>query len=131
MVSMASDIKGKVISRLTGIMLPSKWENLSRCSTRLLHFWKKLVFALDCMQIKYSLQIFNMHIFSILCVPFVLPLLCCFQKLHFLVIKQIRNNYCCIVLLFVRVKKVCQIFKILLQTGDINIFVLHCVFFNR
>ena len=28
-------------------------------------------------------------------------------------------------------KSVCQIFKILFQTGDINIFVLRGVFFNR
>ena len=29
-------------------MLPSKWENLSLYSTKLIHVWQKLPFALDC-----------------------------------------------------------------------------------
>ena len=36
-----------------GIMLPSKWENLSRC-TKLIHVYKKLPVAMDCGQSKYS-----------------------------------------------------------------------------
>ena len=45
-------------------MLPSKWENLNRCSTKLIHFCKKLPLALDCMQSKYSLQIYDQHFFQ-------------------------------------------------------------------
>ena len=35
-------------------MLPSKSENSSRCSTKLIHVCKKLLLALDCRQNKYS-----------------------------------------------------------------------------
>ena len=45
------------------IMLPSKWENLSHFSTKLIHVCKKLPLALDCRQSKYSQQIFNIHVF--------------------------------------------------------------------
>ena len=34
------------------IMLPSKWENMSRCSTKLIHVCKKLALAMDCGQSK-------------------------------------------------------------------------------
>ena len=44
-------------------MLSSKWENLSRCSTKLIHLCKKLPLALDCRQSKYSLLIFNIYIY--------------------------------------------------------------------
>ena len=36
------------------IMLPSKRENLSRCSTKLIHVCEKIRLALDCGQSKYS-----------------------------------------------------------------------------
>ena len=43
-------------------MLPSKWENLSGCSTKLIHVCKKLPLALDCGQgnifSKYIIYIF-------------------------------------------------------------------------
>ena len=44
-------------------MLPSKWENLSHFSTKLIYVCKKLPLALDCRQSKYSQQIFNIHVF--------------------------------------------------------------------
>ena len=47
-----------------------------------------------------------------------------FPKALGLCFKKEKNNFCCIVLLFVQAQKVSQIFKILFQTGDINIFVL-------
>ena len=54
-------------------MLLSEWEKLSCCSTKLIHFCKKLPFALVCRHSKYSLQIYNIHIFSILGVAFAVP----------------------------------------------------------
>ena len=45
--------------------------------------------------------------------------------------KKKLNNFCCIVILFVWAQKsVSQIFEILFQTGDINIFVLLGVFIS-
>ena len=44
-------------------MVPSERENVSRCSTKLIHFGQKLLLALDCRQSKYSLEIHNIHIF--------------------------------------------------------------------
>ena len=41
-------------SNSKGIMLPSKCENLSHCSTKLIHISKKLPLQLDCRQSKYS-----------------------------------------------------------------------------
>ena len=49
----------KVKIKIWGIMLPSKWEDLSCCSTKLTHFCKKNGHALNCRQSKYSLQICN------------------------------------------------------------------------
>ena len=37
------------------IMLPSKWGNLSLCSAKLIHVYKKLLLAFDYRQSKYSL----------------------------------------------------------------------------
>ena len=54
-----------------------------------------------------------------------------FQKLQLLEIKRFWNNFGCIAFLFVWAQKVFQIFKILFQNGDINTFVLRCVFFGR
>ena len=51
-----------------------------------------------------------------------------FQKLHLLVVKKF---FCCILLLYLWAQKVFQIFKILFQSGDINIFVYRGVFFSR
>ena len=111
-------------------MLPSNRENLSRCSPKLINVCKKLALALDCRQIKFSLWIYNIHIFSILGVAFAVSFLCYFQR-HQLLVEKI-NNFCCIVLLFVWAQKIIsQIFNILFQTGDINIFVLRGVCFIK
>ena len=80
-------------------------------------------------------QIFSVNLqytyFSILGVVFEVPFLCYFQKLQFLVVKKFWTNFCCIVLLYLWAQKVSQIFKILFQTRDINIFDLHGVVFSR
>ena len=70
--------------------------------------------------------------FSMLGVAFTVPFLCYFQKLQLLVVKNVWTNF----LLhsnsiFMSSKSVSQIFKTLLQIGDINIFVLRNVFFSR
>ena len=54
-------------------MLPSEGVYLSRCATKLMHVCKKQLLALNCRQRKYSLQICNIHIFSVLGVAFVVP----------------------------------------------------------
>ena len=54
-------------------MLPSEGVYLSRCATKLMHVCKKQLLALNCRQRKYSLQICNIHIFSVLGVVFVVP----------------------------------------------------------
>ena len=64
---------------------------------------------------------------------FEVPFLCYFQKLQLLSVKKLRINFCCIALFcyIYELKNVSQIFKILFQTGDINIFVFRGVFFSR
>ena len=69
-------------------------------------------------------QIFSVNIytyFSILGVAFLVPFLCFFPKAPSFSCKKI----------FMSSKSVSQIFKILFQTGDINIFALRGVFFSR
>ena len=91
-------------------MLPLMRRHCSRCSTKLIHFCKKLQLALDCRQSKYSFQIYNIF-FSILGVVFGVPLLCYFQKLQFLAVKKFWNKFCNILQLFVWAQKVaCLIF---------------------
>ena len=105
-------LKGWLCLGYVKVMLPSKRENLSRCSPKLIHVCKKLPLALDCRQIKFSLWIYNIHIFSILGVAFAVSFLCYFQKHQLLVVKKI-NNFCCIVFLFVWAEKIIsQIFNI-------------------
>ena len=74
-------------------------------------------------------QIFSVN-FSILGVAFAVLFLCYFQKLQLLVVKKLNCLWHCISI-FLSSKSVSQIFKILFQTGDINIFVLCAVFFSR
>ena len=92
-------------------MLSSKWGNLSRCFTKLILICKQLSLALDCGQTKYSLEKFDIYIYtyiySILGMAFAVPFLCYFQKLQLLVIKKSWNNFWCIVLLFVWAQNAC------------------------
>ena len=113
-------------------MLPLKWENLSRCSTKLIHVCKKLPLELDCRRSKYSQWIYNIHIFSILGMAFEVLFLCYFQKLLLLAVKNFFLKQFLLhgTSIFTILKSVSQIFKILFQTGDIN-DVLRGVFFSR
>ena len=108
-------------------MLPSKWQNLSDFSTRLIHACKNYHLRAE--------QIFLVNkwytYFSILGAAIAVPFLYYFQKLQLLVVNNFWTNFCCIVLLYLWAQKVSQIFKILFQTRDINIFGLHGVFFSR
>ena len=70
--------------------------------------------------------------FSILGVAFMVPFLCYFQKLQLLVVKKILLIFAAVYTsIIMSSKSVSQIFKILFQTGDINIFVLRRVFLSR
>ena len=83
------------------IMLPSKWENLSLCSTKLMHFCEKTTTCVGLqveqiffVNISYT-YIFNFghgfcSLFSVL-IP----------KIQAFCGKKFWNNFCCIVLLFV------------------------------
>ena len=65
-------------------------------------------------------------------VAFAVPLLCYFQKLQLLVVRKILNKFLLhCTSIFMSSKRVSQIFKILFQTGDANIFVLRGIFFSR
>ena len=113
-------------------MLPSKWKNLNRCSTKLIHVCQKLQLPLDCRQRIYPLLIFNVYIFSILGVAFAVSFLRYFQKLQLLVIKIFFNNFCCIVILFVWAQKACLRFlKSYFKLEILIFFVLRGVFFSR
>ena len=67
---------------------------------------------------------------SILGLAFMVPFLFRFQKLQLCIIKKFWNSFCCIVLICYELKSVSQIFKILLHTGNVNIFFLLGVFFS-
>ena len=76
--------------------------------TELIPFYKKLPLALDCRHSNYSLQIYNLHIFSILGMAFMVPLLCfvTFKSSSYLWQKEKkkkrkRNNFCNTVLLLI------------------------------
>ena len=89
-------------------MLPSRWENVNRCSIKLIYFCNKLRLASDCKQSKYSQQIYNSYTyFSILSVAFAVSFLCYFQKLQLFDVKKIWTNFCCILLLYLWAQKVC------------------------
>ena len=71
------------------------------------------------------------YIFPILGVAFKVPILCYFQKLQLLVVKKNLNQ----LLLhststFMSSKSLSQTFKILFETGDVNVFVLRGVIFS-
>ena len=61
---------------------------------------------------------------------FAVPFLCYFQKVQF-VVRNFELIFAALYFYVYELKSVSQIFKILFQTGDINIFVLHGVFFSR
>ena len=76
-----------------------------------------------------SVNIQDTH-FSILGVAFAVSFLCYFQKLQLIVVKKL-SIFIALYFIFMSSKSVPQIFKILLQTWDTNIFVLGGVFFIR
>ena len=99
-------------------MLPSKWENLSRCSTKIIYFCKKLPLTLDCGQSKYSHYIFNFRRAFYGSFPMLFP------KAPASWFRKILNWFLLhCTSIFMSSKSVSQIFKILFQTGDINILV--------
>ena len=99
-------------------MLPSKWENLSRCSTKIIYFCKKLPLTLDCGQSKYSHYIFNFRRAFYSSFPMLFP------KAPASWFRKILNWFLLhCTSIFMSSKSVSQIFKILFQTGDINILV--------
>ena len=79
-------------------------------------------------------QIFSVNIlckyFSILGVAFAVPFLCCFQELQLLVMKKIEMVFAPLYF-YLSSESVPQSFKILFQTGNINIFDIRDVFFRR
>ena len=114
-------------------MLPSKWENLSRCSTKLIRVCKKLPLALDYGQnygiilSKYIIYIFfnfGCGFYGYFSTLFRKSQASCCKKL----LKQFLLHCTSV---FVRSKSMSQIFKILFQTRDIKIFVLRGIFFSR
>ena len=111
-------------------MIPSNCENLSFCSTKLIHVCKKLPFALDWGRANISRYI--IYIFFNFgrgfCGSF--PML--FPKTPASCCKKILNQFLLhCTFIYISSKSVSQIFKILFQTGDISIFVFHSVFLSR
>ena len=107
-----------------------KWENLSRFSAKLIHLCKNYYLH----WIGGRANIISKYIIYIFfdfgcgfCGSF--PIL--FPKAAAFCCKKLWTNFCCIVLLYLWAQKVSQIFKIVSQTGDINIFALCGVFFIR
>ena len=107
-------------------MLPSKWENLSCCSTKLIHVCKKLA-GITNILIKYIIYIFFnfgcgfCSLFPMLFLK--APVSCCNKFLNYFLLHGTS--------IFMSSRTVSRIFKILFQTGDINIFVLCGVFFSK
>ena len=94
-------------------MLPSKSENLSRCSRRLLHVCKKLT----------QVNIYNIVFFNI-GRGFYGSFFTLFPKAPASCCKKLLNSFLLFCTsIFISSKSVSQIFKILFQTGYIIIFV--------
>ena len=113
-------------------MLPSKWENSSRCSTKLMHFCKKLPLALNCRQKQiFFVNIWYTHFFNYgrdFCGSFSML----FPKVPAFCGKKILKYF------FMHFTSICmspksmsQIFKVFFLTRDINNFVFRGVFFSR
>ena len=62
---------------------------------------------------------------------FTVPFLCYFQKLQLIVVQNFELIFVALYFYIYELKFVSQIFNILFQIGDINIFVLRGVFFSR
>ena len=92
---------------------------------KLIHFCKEIPLALDHRQSKYSLLLYDIHIFSNLGMAFVVP--CSWFRF---LCKKIENIFA-LLYFYLYEFSVSQIFKILFQTRDTNIFVLCDVFFSR
>ena len=114
-------------------MLPLKWENLSRCSTKVIHFWKN-----HCLLhwIEGRTNIFRkyiIYIFFQFWAWLLRFLFYVFSKSSSYCGKEtFWNNFWRIVLLIcMSSKSISQIFKILFQTGHIDIFVLRDVLCSR
>ena len=98
-------------------MLPSKWENLSRCSTKIIYFCKKLPLTLDCGQSKYSHYIFNFRRAFYGSFPMLFP------KAPASWFRKILNWFLLhCTSIFMSSKSVSQIFKILFFKLEISIF---------
>ena len=111
-------------------MLLSEWENLS-CSAKLINVCKKLPLALDCGKSKYfsRYMIYIFFSFGHSCYGS-FPML--FSKAPALYCKKHLSQFflhCTSIV--INSKTVSQVFNILFQTKDINIFVLRCVLFSR
>ena len=81
-------------------------------------------------------QIFSVNIwytyFSILGMALAVPFLCYFQKLQHLVVKELWTNFCCVVLLYLWIQKVCLRFLKFCFKLEILIFFSFVVsFFSR
>ena len=81
-------------------------------------------------------QIFSVNIwytyFSILGMALAVPFLCYFQKLQHLVVKELWTNFCCVVLLYLWIQKVCLRFLKFCFKLEILIFLSFVVsFFSR
>ena len=109
-------------------MLPSKWENVKRCSAKLIDFSEKLPLALDCKESKYSQYIYNIHIFQFwrgLCGLF--PLL--FPKAS---ASCCKTKFCCIVLPYLWAQKMfLRLLNPYFKLDILNICALCGAFFSR
>ena len=113
-------------------MLPSKWENLSLCSTKLIHFCKNYhlhwIAGRANILCKYIIYIFFQ--FSACLLRFLFYVIS--KSFTFLWLKKKKKKiplHCTSICMSSKV--VSHIFQILFQTGDINIFVLRGVLFSR
>ena len=114
-------------------MLPSKWENLSSCSTTLIYVCKKLPFVLDSTQSKYAPSIFDIYLFQFWIGKIAIGVCDCFSMLISESPASCDNKNLKQFLL--HCTSICMsskgMFKSLFQTGIMNIFVHRGAFFIR
>ena len=96
-------------------------------------FYKIHIFSRKlCRQTKYSLWKYNIHIFSILGVVLAVPVLYVIAKSSsFLWQKIFEIIFAALYFYLVSSVSLSQIFKIWLQTGNINILILRGIFYSR